>query len=92
MTGRDLLIRFLSLLEGELRCKRNDAAKLGIEPLQTRQIDPGQSFRSELSPFNPTRELCHGRVRYVFIIRGQWSWIVLTPDELIAQWTELLTR
>ena len=68
LAGCDFPISVRGLGESQFPGERDDATQLGVELLQTRQVEPGESFRAELSLLDPTRKLSHSCEGYVLII------------------------
>src|SRR5271166_2948681 len=92
LADRDFPVSVVGLGKRQFGCKRDNTTQLGIELLQTREIEPGESLRTELSLLDPTRELGYRREGNVFIILGQRPRICLGPYKLLARRTGLFTR
>ena len=59
-SGGDFAVGLFGLREGEVARQGDDAAQLGIEAVDALEINVGEALGSELSRFDPARELGYG--------------------------------
>jgi len=86
---RDLLIHLLCLFQRQFPCDGDGASQLGIEAFEPIQIDPRQPLGVDLSRFDPARELRQGRVRDVFVFRGQGTGVSFASYEPVLLYHDI---
>ena len=78
--------------QGQVASECDHAMQLGIELLQSLQVDVRQALGCEFARLDPARELCHWGEGNVFVARGQRTRIGRAADEAVVFRTGLLPR
>ena len=71
LAGGDFFVGLLGLLHGKVASQRDHTVQLGIELLQSLQIDVREALGGEFTRFDPARELRDGRECDVLVVPGQ---------------------
>src|SRR5258705_9906586 len=90
LARRDFRVRPFRLRQSQIPRRRNHAAQLGVELLDSAQINLDQALRSKFALLDPAREVCYRGESDIRIVGGQRTGIAFAGKELVTLWADTL--